>query len=139
MRTRLSVTVRRVDDDHLELSIGAANDRFAGEADVYVPPGLPAEWAARLMGFPAGPDDARDFVAGTFRDDEAGGGASLRFRAADRAGHAVVAVLLRSGAGVAAEARESAIFTVAVEAASVDRFVRGLARLTVVGDCAELA
>jgi hypothetical protein len=136
-RAPLAVTLRRVDDDHLDLAISAAGDRFAGEVDVYAMPGRPSEWASRLAGFPAGPDDTRDLVAGTFRDDEAGGGVSLRFRAIDRAGHAEVAVLLRGGEATRGT-RESAIFVVPIEAAAVDRFVRALAALGAAGDRAEL-
>ena len=136
-RPAISIKVVYADDDLIEVDVSASNGPFAGVVQAYAALVAPARWADALAGFPLGREDSRDIMIGTFADDEAGGGASLRFAVVDGAGHCALAVRLRADRAVAAPA--SAAFTMAVEPAAIDTFVAALRAMSgVVGDEATL-
>jgi hypothetical protein len=112
------------DDDVLLLEVSASNGVFAGRVDAYGGLDMAAEWAAALEGFPRNRDDSREVSTGTFSDEYAGGGATLRFVVRDAAGRCAVRVRLRAADMIRSIA--SAEFTIGVEAAAVDRFVAAL-------------
>jgi hypothetical protein len=122
--TGVEIEIAWRDADVLLFEVSASNGAFAGRVEAYGAPGMAAEWAATLEGFPRERDDSRELSTGTFSDEYAGGGATLRFVVRDGAGHCAVQVRLRAADMVRSIA--SAEFTIDVEAASVDRFVADL-------------
>ena len=126
-------------DEHvLQLEVSASNGVFAGRVEAYGALDIAAQWAAALEGFPRDRDDCREVSTGASSDEYAGGGASLRFVVRDASGSSAVLVRLRASDMVRPVA--SAEFTIAVEAAAVDRFVAELrAMSTDVGQRAVLA
>jgi hypothetical protein len=133
----LAIEVAWSDRDVLLLDVSASNGVFAGRIEAYGALDIAAQWAAALEGFPRDQDDGREVSTGTFSDDYAGGGATLRFVVRDAAGHCAVQVRLRASDMIRPIA--SAEFTIDVEAAAVDRFVAELrAMSTEVGQRAAL-
>jgi hypothetical protein len=133
----IDVEVTWRDEDVLLMDVSASNGVFAGRVQAYGALEMAAEWAAALEGFPRNRDDCREVSTGTFSDEYAGGGATLRFVVRDAAGHCAVQMRLRAADMIRSTA--SAEFTIAVEAAAVDRFVAELrAMSTEIGQRAEL-
>ena len=124
MHAGIEIEVAWGDEHVLQLDVSASNGIFAGRIEAYGALNLAAEWAAALEGFPRNRDDCREVSTGTFSDEYAGGGASLRFVVRDAAGHCALLVRLRAADMVRSTA--SAEFTIAIEAAAVDRFVAEL-------------
>jgi hypothetical protein len=67
------------DPDYLLLRLSADNGEFSGTADAYLSLDGPAEFAAKLEGFPRVPSDRREILVGSFGPQYAGGGAKLLF------------------------------------------------------------
>jgi hypothetical protein len=124
MRPGLVISVVYADDDLIAIEITASNGIFAGTVRAYAGLDAPARWADALAGFPTRRDDSRDLEIGTFADDEAGGGAALRFAVVDGAGRCTLALRLRSDP--APDGPASAAFTMRIEPAAVDAFVLAL-------------
>ena len=123
----IALTVVWFDDDVVELEIRAGNGRFSGDARGYAAPGVAAELAAALRGFPRNAEDRRFFEIGTLDDHVAGGGAHFEFRCRDLAGH--ISILVRLRTDTRRDERAAAEFSIEVEAAAVDSFVAELERL----------
>jgi hypothetical protein len=133
----IAIEVNWGDEDVLLVEVSASNGSFAGRVEAYAALGIAGEWADALDGFPWDRDDRREVSTGTFSDEYAGGGATLRFLVRDAAGHCAVQVRLRAADMVRSTA--SAEFTLDVEAAAIDRFVGDLrAMSTEVGQRAVL-
>lgn len=116
------------DPDYLLLRISADNGEFSGTVDVYLFLGGPAEFAAKLEGFPKAPSDRREIVVGSFGTQYAGGGAKLLFFCSDNSGHAWVEVQIEAGDATVG-VTQSARVIVPIEAAAVDDFVQDLLRM----------
>jgi len=116
-------------DAHLlEVRISAWNGSFGGAAEVYVGLDQLEETAKKLQRFPCDPSDVRDVTFGAFGPKSAGGGVSMRFYCADRAGHTYVDSRIESDYDSAGKA-QSVIMTLTIEPAAVDSFVEELGRL----------
>lgn len=116
-------------DAHLlEVRISAWNGSFGGAAEVYVGLDQLEETAKKLQRFPRDPSDVRDVTFGAFGPKSAGGGVSMRFYCADRAGHTYVDSKIESDYDSAGKA-QSVIMTLTIEPAAVDSFVEELGRL----------
>lgn len=110
------------DNDLLEVRIAAWNGAFSGATDVYVHIGEPEDLGAKLAGFPRSNTDLREITLGTFGDQGAGGGFSMRFYCVDSSAHAFVASGIESGNKVGG-VTQSTVLAVSIEAAAVDEFV----------------
>ena len=97
MEKGIELRYRWHDNDVVELTVTASNDRFGGQTNVYVGVGELADVSLLVKGFPSGPTDRREFVLGAFGASFAGGAARLRFRCRDLAGHAEVELEMESG------------------------------------------
>ena len=113
----------------LEIRISAWNGTFGGVADLYVGLDVLKEAATKLQKFPRDPSDIREVTFGGFGPKSAGGGVSMRFYCADRAGHTYVDSKIESNYDLAGKA-QSVIMTLTVEPAAVDSFVEELGRLS---------
>src|SRR5713101_5358527 len=116
------------DNDVMNIRVSAWNGAFGGVADVYEGIGQLEQIAETLRGFPVDPSDTREVSLGDFGPKSAGGGVSLRFYCADRAGHTYVDSKIESDHDSAGKA-QSVILTLPVEAAAVDSFVEELRHL----------
>jgi hypothetical protein len=74
------------DSDYLLLRLYADNGEFSGVADAYLSLDGPAEFAAKLEGFPKAPSDSREIVLGSFGPQYGGGGVKFRFFCSDNSG-----------------------------------------------------
>jgi hypothetical protein len=126
----LTIRVNSFDDWLFGIDLRAWNERFT--ATTFIESGLWAlgDLASCIAGFPARPEDDRSFSFGSRDSAESRGYCSLRFRAIDSAGHAVVDVVVEDTGppdGLAADMRiAKAEFSIPVEAAEIDRFVLAL-------------
>lgn len=112
------------DDDYLGIEVTASNPRFAGSTFLYSSEGELQALAERLRGFPVSKEDERTVVLGHRESHIAGGFLELRFRCVDAVGHCKLHMAIedeRHRRGGPDPGRAS--FTLAVEAAAVDRFV----------------
>jgi hypothetical protein len=112
----------------LKIRISAWNGSFGGTADVYVGIDQLKETATKLQRFPLDLSDVREVTFGGFGPKLAGGGVSMRFYCADRAGHTYVDSKIESGYDSAGKA-QSVIMTLTIEPAAVDSFVEELGQL----------
>ncbi|HEY5548552.1 MAG TPA: hypothetical protein VIL17_03045 [Coriobacteriia bacterium] len=133
METGLILEVVDVDEDYLGVSLVASNGRFCGSIrKIYAEFGELARLATDLSGFPASSTDERTFELGGKDISGVTGSARLEFRAADLLGHAVLMVHIETAGwtGVTpGPLPENVAFSVAVDPASVDRFVQELRAL----------
>lgn len=113
------------DTDLLQIRISAWNGIFGGASDLYVGIGDLERSAEILKGFPRDPSDVREITWGTFRTNYAGGGVKMRFYCADGAAHAFVDSTIKSKTPQN-RSNQSVRFSMAIEPASVDSFVREL-------------
>lgn len=121
----VSIEVVGSDDHLIEIAVSARGDQFSGAVEVYAGHGELAGMAQQLAGFPASPNDAREFTFGSFTDGRGGGAASFRFYCVDGAGHSFAEVRLESRerrGGVC----ETVKLALPVEPAAVDEFVSQL-------------
>lgn len=116
------------DNGVTEVRVSGWNGIFGGRADVYVGIGQLEEVSEKLRGFPAEPSDTREVVFGAFGPKYAGGGVSMRFYCADRAGHALVDSKIEADHN-SNDRAQSVTLTVSVEAGAVDSFVDELRQL----------
>lgn len=139
MNTGIKFEVIWLDEHIVEVRVTASNGRFAGTADCYsAHDGIP-RLAAAVRGFPVSNTDRREMEIGTLDPSRAGGGAKLVFRCVDRAGHAVVDVVVRADPRGHEGVAETASFSIPVETAAIDEFVTALSAMrSVVGDLAIL-
>jgi hypothetical protein len=112
----------------LQIRISAWNGSFGGTADVYVGLDQLQETATKLQRFPLDPSDVREVTFGGFGPKSAGGGVTMRFYSADRAGHTYVDSKIESGYASAGKA-QSVTMTVPIEPAALDSFVKELSQL----------
>ncbi len=124
MRAGIRIAVVHAEDDFCGLDIRAESARFAGSALVYADHGQLHEFARAIAGFPAHSADVRSFEFGSCDPGVAGGYVKLELRCIDAAGHAEMAVLIEDDSQFHAKAQ--AEFTVPIEAAAIDSFVRAL-------------
>src|SRR5713101_5222986 len=117
------------DNDVMNIRVSAWNGAFGGVADVYEGIGQLEQIAETLRGFPVDPSDTREVSLGDFGPKSAGGGVSMRFYCADRAGHTYVDSRIESAYDSAGKA-QSVIMTLTIEPAAVDSFVEELSRLS---------
>jgi hypothetical protein len=116
-------------DEHLlKVRISAWNGSFGGGADVYADADQLKDAAKQLQRFPLDPSDVREVTFGEFGPKSAGGGVSMRFYCADRAGHTYVDSKIESSYDSAGKA-QSVFMTLTIEPAAVDSFVDELGRL----------
>ena len=120
-------------DDEVEslgVSLTASNGRFRGTITaIYGGPDDVAALADGLAGFPTSALDVRVFELGIVGIGDGSGWARLGFRVADAVGHAVLDVQLAAvgwTSNVAGSLPETASFSLAIDAASLDRFVSQL-------------
>jgi hypothetical protein len=109
------------DHDLVEFSIRCSNDRFSGQAKVYLSHDDLPQTAEGLTGFPTHANDARDFDLGWSNSNLAG--VHLHFYCLDSVGHAAVEVKLRSDDRETPGKAESVELHIPIEAAAVDSFV----------------
>jgi len=124
MEPGITITVVDPDTDYLGIEVSVSNGRFAGSARIYAGLDDLARLADRLDGFPASAHDERDFELGYPLTIYAGGHVELFVHTVGNLGHSVVDVEIvdddqKYSAG-------SACFTLPVEAAGIDSFVRSL-------------
>jgi hypothetical protein len=119
----LSLSVVWFDDDVVELSIWASNGHFSGTVGLYDGHDVFARICDTVRGFPTSSQDRRELEIGVFDPRYAGGGARLRFRCVDSAGHAVVEVSLRTDPHRTGGRSETDEFSMHIEPAAIDRFV----------------
>ncbi len=119
------------DKDLMKVRVSAWNGTFGGTAVAYLGIGQLEEFAATLEGFPRSPSDTREITLGAFGPEWAGGGVSMQFYCADRAGHAYVESKIESD-DVDKQGRtiESVVLSLPIEAAAVDSFVEELRQLS---------
>jgi len=126
----LTIAIVDSEVEALGVSLEASNGRFCGYVGaIYGGLDDVASLASGLAGFPATAEDARVFELGTRDLGGVAGWARLGFRVADPAGHGVLDVqLVTTGwtGSTPGPVPETASFSMAVEAASVDRFVAQL-------------
>jgi len=124
MEPGLSIAVVDPDEDYLGIEICAASCRFAGATRIYAGLDELNTFASRIEGFPATPQDEREYEFGSIDPGVAGGFASLRFHCVDGSGHAALEVALEDDDQWHTSA--SAKFTFQIQAAELDRFTRSL-------------
>jgi hypothetical protein len=127
----IEIEINWFDNEAIELVVRASNRRFVGITKLYESYDALPQLAAALRGFPASPDDHREFELGTFDPNGAGGGARFHLWCKDRAGHALVEVSLRTDVHGHSGRPETAEFVIPIEANAVDNFVRRLVHLEV--------
>ena len=122
MKSGVQISIIYTDEHLIRLRVRAANETFAGQADLYANSGSAAEFAGLLRGFPASNADAREFELGTFDPEFAGGGARFQFFCIDATGHLQLVVQLqnRSEGG---DITDTATLYIPVEPSAVDSFV----------------
>lgn len=102
------------------------NERFTATTELEVSALQLRQFAGCIAGFPADPGDERSFVLGTQGTANWGGHCSLHFRSTASSGRAVVDVALEANQRQFSAASAKAEFSIPVEAAAIDRFVRAL-------------
>ena len=135
----IQVTIIYVDEGLIEFQVRASNGRFAGQAELYAPLEILAEFAGVLRGFPTSHTDTRKFELGTFDEAYGGGGVSFHFYCIDSLGHAMAKVKFRDDSRRWLGAIDVADFHISVEAAAIDSFTGELEKIiSVVGQTAFL-
>jgi hypothetical protein len=124
----LKICILHADDDYLGVEIRAGNERYAGTT--YVAAGFDelGALADLITGFPAHAQDERSYQFGSREPNVVGGWCRLRFRTSDLAGRAVVEVTIEDDDQLHPKA--SAALSLPIEAASLDRFIAGLRRIS---------
>ena len=126
----LTIRVNAFDDWLFGIDLRAWNERVT--ATTFIESSLTqlGQLASCIAGFPARPEDDRSFIFGSPDSAESRGYCSLRFRAIDSAGHAVVDVVVEDGGPPGSHATGTGMakaeFSIPVEAAEIDRFVLAL-------------
>lgn len=115
-------------DDVLEMRVSAWNGVFGGSTNVYVGREVLEQTAARLEGFPSGPDDTREAIFGGFGTEFAGGAVSMLFYCAQRSGEPHVESKIEAGE-IVAGTLQSATISLPVDTAAVVAFIADLRRL----------
>jgi len=126
MQPGLEITVIWFDEDLAEVRARASNGRFSGEAEAYVDLAFAAQLASALRGFPQRREDVREFELGTLDPQFAGGGVRLRLRCADWTAHTLLDVEIHAGSEPRSSSKDTAAFSIPIEAVGVDRFVTSL-------------
>jgi hypothetical protein len=125
MTSEIKIERIYIDNELIKLRVSAWNGLFGGEADVYESVGRLSEIATLLQGFPSSVTDSREFGLGSFGDDSAGGGVSLRLFCRDRSGHIAAEVSIESDFDSNGKA-QSVNLLFLCEAAAIDVFVAQL-------------
>src|SRR5262249_2568082 len=115
-------------DNFFGVEIHAWTRRFSGATRVFVGDNLEglSEFCARIFGFPSHGDDDRTYEFGT---PTSAGYCRLRFRTVDSVGHSLLDVEIEDDFSLYSDS--SAKFSIAIDAAGIDRFIqdlRGLVR-----------
>ena len=122
MKSGIEFKIVWFDQDVVELRVSSSNDRFSGQASLYLGRGRLCAMADRLQGFPSNSTDYCDLELGTFNPNHAGGGVQMHFYCLDMAGHAAVDVKLRLDACKTMGEVGSVALRIPVEAAAIDSF-----------------
>lgn len=123
MNLGLAFEIAWIDDDLWELKVEGGNGRFGGSANLYTDRYTLVQAAEGLRNFPESRSDVRVLQLGATAPENAGGGARLRFRCLDAAGHVACDVYLRARAQHPTWADEVVEFSFSVEPAAIDSFV----------------
>jgi hypothetical protein len=115
--------VRDPDEVYLGIEIHAANDGFAGTAQIFAALDELLAFAGTIAGFPSGYEDRREYEFGSRDARSAGGFCSFAFRCLDQRGHIAVDVSLEDNTAVG---RGMAQFSLETEPAAIDRFTESL-------------
>jgi hypothetical protein len=126
MEPGLQIQLIWKDNDMVEARLSAWNGEFGGKADLYHSHGLFAELAQALEGFPRSAADHREFALGELAAKGCGG-ALLRLRTVDLAGHSAIALTMMTGTRHGAN--QTVDLHARVEAAAIDDFVGELRRI----------
>ena|ERR1700685_644123 len=121
----IQVRVIWFDDDVIELFVSGWNGSFGGTVSVYEGTGDLAKAAEHIRGFPRNPSDMREIILGIFDRKCAGGGVKMRFHCIGGAGHAFVEATFDANYASAGTI-QTAVLSMLVEGAAVDRFVQEL-------------
>lgn len=115
------------DSDLSEVQVRVSNGCFAGVTTFYVVRDALAKLADELDGFPRTLDDQRDCTLATLDSDSGRGGARLRLRVLDHAGHCELAVELRaSRPGLRQFSDQCVSLSLRVDPGSIDALVASL-------------
>jgi hypothetical protein len=129
MKLGLEITVIWADEHLLEFRVSASNGNFVGQAEMYVRLNEFADLAKVINGFPKSLDDHRNYILGS-PDTGAGGGLTkMEFCCVDSLGHAVVNVKIRGYPSPRPRRTSEAEFSIEVNPAEIDSFVRDLSRM----------
>ena len=124
MEPGLKISVVDPDADYLGIEVAAASSRFAGTTLIYAGLEELSIVASRIEGFPATPDDEREYQFGSTESGLAGGFASLRFHCVDGSGQGALEVMIEDDHHLHDIA--SARFAFQIAAVDLDRFVARL-------------
>lgn len=115
------------DSDLQEVRVRASNGSFAGEATFYMARDGLARLARELEGFPRTLEDQRECTLAKLDGSPGCGGAHLRLRVLDRAGHCELTVELRGSHPECGRFPDQTVrLSMLVDPGSVDTFVNGL-------------
>ena len=122
MNPELQVQIVYADEHLLEVELFAANRRFAGSVNFYTALDELDGFAKRIEGFPNSPQDERRLkFSGPDTSAASEATVTLHFHCVDRAGRGCVSVAIQG--------EESAQFSILIDAAEIDDFVRELRRI----------
>jgi hypothetical protein len=124
MEEGITVSVSHADDDLLGLEVFASSPRFAATASLWVALDELGRLADSLEGFPSSASDERSYRLGSSGIGYAGGYVDMFFHTVGGLGRSALDVQIADDDQLHSPAE--ATFSVQVEAAGVDRFVRAL-------------
>ena len=85
-----NIRVTDVDPDYIRYRVSVSDGQFAGSAEIFGGPELPATIADAMRGFPSSPADTREIVLGSSDPRAAGGWVKIGCNCTDRAGHSML-------------------------------------------------
>jgi hypothetical protein len=124
--SELKIRVADVDPDYIRYHVSVSDGAFAGTAEIFGGPELPAEVASALQGFPRSPSDRREVMLGSADPRAAGGYVKFVCSCFNRAGQPMFEFELNDKAD---RPRNVSAF-LKVVAAEVDTFIRALRSLS---------
>lgn len=127
MENGIHLEVIWFDQDVIEIVLSCSNERFSGQAEIYLSHADLLELASGLRGFPQSVSDSRDFELGTFNPSHADGGIRMKLTCPNSTGRAAVEIKLRGDACQGLGEPESVALRIPIEPAGIDSFVQQLA------------
>ena len=129
MNHGLEILVIWTDEHLLEFRVCASTGNFSGQAEMYANLNEFVDIANASKGLPRSLDDKREYILGSEETGTSGGLAKMEFRCVDSLGHVVVNVKLRDYPSVGVRRTSEAEFSIDVNPAEIDSFVRELSRM----------